>query len=92
MHEAGVDVGGDDRRLGDDDAPAGHVHERVRGAEIDRHVVDAERGRQMAPGDVATGAVSTKPDTKRVADPGSARRVRQRGCRDRSRAHDRRRP
>ena len=46
---AGVDIRGDNRRLGYDDAATAHVHERVRGAKIDRHVVNPERGGQMAP-------------------------------------------
>ncbi len=42
MHLAGRLVDRDDRRLAEDDAAAAHVHERVRGAEVDRHVATAE--------------------------------------------------
>ena len=47
-----LDVGGDDRRLGDDDPLAGDVHQRVRRPQVDRDVVDADPGRQPAAGGV----------------------------------------
>ena len=49
------------------------VHERVRGAEVDRHVVHAERRREMASGVVATGSVSTKADGDKGARSCAAR-------------------
>ena len=44
VHLAGALVDRDDGRLGEDDAAAAHVDERVRGAEVDRHVAAAEAG------------------------------------------------
>src|SRR5262249_29735026 len=42
MHVARRLVDRDDRRLAEDDAAAAHVHERVRGAEVNGHVASAE--------------------------------------------------
>ena len=44
VHFARALVDRDDGRLREDDAAAAHVDERVRGAEIDRHVASAEAG------------------------------------------------
>ena len=44
VHLAGALVDRDDRRLGEDDAAAAHVDERVGGAEVDGHVAAAEAG------------------------------------------------
>ena len=44
VHLAGVRVDRDDRRLGQHDPAATHVHERVGGAEVDRHVSSAKTG------------------------------------------------
>jgi len=62
----GVDVGGDHRGLGDHDPAPAHVHERVRGTEIDRDVMDPEARGQVAAGIVVAGAVSTKADPDRL--------------------------
>src|SRR4051794_7072305 len=50
-------VHGDDRRLRQHDPPPAHVDERVRGAEVDRHVAATEAGevREKAHGSVARG-------------------------------------
>jgi hypothetical protein len=50
VHLAGALVDRDDGRLGEDDAAAAHVDERVRGAEVDRHVAAAEAGEGAEPG------------------------------------------
>ena len=42
VHFAGARIDRDDARLGEDDAASAHVHERVGGAEVDRHVATAE--------------------------------------------------
>ncbi len=42
VHLAGALVDRDDRGLGEDDAAAAHVHERVRRAEVHGHVAAAE--------------------------------------------------
>src|SRR6202042_2407574 len=52
----------------DHDAASADVHQRVCGAEIDRHVMHAERRRQVAAGGVATGTVSTESDDERVSE------------------------
>ena len=44
VHLAGALVDRDDGRLREHDAAAAHVDERVRGAEVDRHVAAAEAG------------------------------------------------
>ena len=44
VHLARALVDRDDRRLGEHDAAAAHVDERVRGAEVDGHVAAAEAG------------------------------------------------
>ena len=44
VHFAGAHVDRDDGRLGQDDAAAAHVDERVGRAEIDGHVASAEAG------------------------------------------------
>ena len=44
VHLAGARVDRDDARLGQHDAAAAHVDERVGGAEVDRHVAAAEPG------------------------------------------------
>jgi hypothetical protein len=49
MDLAGGDVRGDHRGFGHDDAPPAHVDERVGSPEVDRHVVDPECGREVAP-------------------------------------------
>ena len=61
---AGPQIGGDDRRLGHDDPLAADVHERVGGAEIDRHVVHAQARDQRASGIVTTGTVSAESDAR----------------------------
>ena len=47
VHLARALVDRDDRRLGEHDAAATHVDERVGGAEIDRHVTAAEPGHRL---------------------------------------------
>ena len=50
VHLARALVDRDDRRLGENDAAAAHVDERVRGAEVDGHVAAAEAGQGLEPG------------------------------------------
>jgi hypothetical protein len=57
---AGGQVRRDDRRLGDDDPPPAHVHERVGGSEVDRHVLDAETGRERPARVVASGSIAAE--------------------------------
>ena len=45
VHLAGALVDRDDRRLGQHDPAPAHVDDRVRGAEVDRHVADAAQCR-----------------------------------------------
>ena len=70
VHLAGQRVRRHDRGLRDDDPLPLDVDERVRGAEVDRHVVDAEGRREMAAGVVSTRAVSTEADARRVPNAG----------------------
>ncbi len=71
VNQPGLGVRGDDRRLGDHDPPARDVHERVRGPEVDRHVVHAEAGRQVATRGVLLEAVSTVEDAHKGARNGA---------------------
>ena len=63
VHLAGARVDRDHRGLGEHDAAPAHVDERVRGAEVDRHVAAAEAGQvaENAHGEIGPGRREASP-------------------------------
>jgi hypothetical protein len=72
VHEAALGVSSDHGRLGDHDPAARDVHERVGGPEVDRHVVHAQAGGEMAADRMAFEAVSTVEDAPQLAKKAAA--------------------